>query len=108
MEPWFKSLSLCLLTCPSHFPPFMDFDAAWCPVCDRQIIPKRIQVPVPPPPPPPPLPTSQSREYPFSCFFPDPLLTFPKLSFENQKVAQSSEHHRAIPMPVPNHSQMLR
>ncbi|KAM6494233.1 hypothetical protein JOM56_010594 [Amanita muscaria] len=42
----------------------MDFDTAWCPVCDRQIIPKRIQVPVPPPPPapgpPPPSPHSSS------------------------------------------------
>ena len=27
----------------------MNFDEAWCPVCDRQILPKRYQVPVPPP-----------------------------------------------------------
>ncbi|KAG5648321.1 hypothetical protein DXG03_004893 [Asterophora parasitica] len=35
----------------------MDNDTAWCPVCDRQIRPKRYQVPVqttPPPAPPPP------------------------------------------------------
>ncbi|PFH53985.1 hypothetical protein AMATHDRAFT_45019 [Amanita thiersii Skay4041] len=39
----------------------MDFDAAWCPVCDRQIQPKRIQVPVPPPPPPTlPLPSGSN------------------------------------------------
>ncbi|EIW81000.1 hypothetical protein CONPUDRAFT_165236 [Coniophora puteana RWD-64-598 SS2] len=29
----------------------MDFDESWCPVCDRQIMPKRYQVPIPPPQP---------------------------------------------------------
>ena len=41
----------------------MDTDTSWCPVCDRQILPKRFLVPVPPPPspPPPPPPSSPIR-----------------------------------------------
>ncbi|KAG6878911.1 hypothetical protein C0992_006733 [Termitomyces sp. T32_za158] len=45
----------------------MDHDTSWCPVCDRAIQPKRLQVPVPPstqPPAtltPPPSPTSVRR-----------------------------------------------
>ncbi|KAF8895375.1 hypothetical protein BD779DRAFT_1608967 [Infundibulicybe gibba] len=42
----------------------MDFDTSWCPVCDRQIIPKRFQVPVPPPPPPAPAPPPSSPQSP--------------------------------------------
>ncbi|EGN98340.1 hypothetical protein SERLA73DRAFT_161157 [Serpula lacrymans var. lacrymans S7.3] len=30
----------------------LQFDESWCPVCDRQIMPKRFLVPVPPPQPP--------------------------------------------------------
>ncbi|KAJ7175981.1 hypothetical protein C8R46DRAFT_1214422 [Mycena filopes] len=38
-----------------------DSDASWCAVCDRQIIPKRIQVPIQPPTPnPPPSPQHDS------------------------------------------------
>ncbi|KAH7921766.1 hypothetical protein BV22DRAFT_1018699 [Leucogyrophana mollusca] len=29
----------------------MQFDESWCPVCDKQIMPKRFLVPIPPPPP---------------------------------------------------------
>ncbi|TFK52456.1 hypothetical protein OE88DRAFT_1734444 [Heliocybe sulcata] len=38
-------------------------DTSWCPVCDRQIQPKRLLVPVPPPPPsiPAPPPSSPSE-----------------------------------------------
>lgn len=43
----------------------MDTDTSWCPVCDRQILPKRLLVPVlpqtAPPPPPPPPPSSPIR-----------------------------------------------
>ncbi|KAG6877344.1 hypothetical protein C0993_008431 [Termitomyces sp. T159_Od127] len=44
----------------------MDHDTSWCPVCDRAIQPKRLQVPVPPAQPPatpapPPSPTSVRR-----------------------------------------------
>ncbi|KAF9486617.1 hypothetical protein BDN71DRAFT_1594838, partial [Pleurotus eryngii] len=45
----------------------MDYDDAWCPVCEREIIPKRYLVPfqpgVPPAPAPAPPPTSP-RSYP--------------------------------------------
>ncbi|TFK40542.1 hypothetical protein BDQ12DRAFT_664288 [Crucibulum laeve] len=34
----------------------MDYDSSWCPVCDRQILPKRSLVPIAPPPPPAPAP----------------------------------------------------
>ena len=55
---------------PTHPLPFplplhtMDFDASWCPACERQIQPRRytVQVPVAPsqlPPPPPPSPRRQ-------------------------------------------------
>ncbi|KAG6890818.1 hypothetical protein C0995_003251 [Termitomyces sp. Mi166 len=47
----------------------MDHDTSWCPVCDRAIQPKRLQVPVPvtqpaPTPAPPPSPTSARRTKP--------------------------------------------
>src|ERR1700722_596273 len=48
----------------------MDFhlDTSWCPVCDRQILPKRFLIPVaqhspPAPAPPPSSPRSISREF---------------------------------------------
>ncbi|GBE84837.1 hypothetical protein SCP_0700170 [Sparassis crispa] len=39
----------------------LDFDTTWCPVCSRQIVPKRIHVPIQPPQPPP-LPSSPTSE----------------------------------------------
>ena len=36
--------------------PSMDFDTAWCPACDKQILPKRYLVTIPPAPVPLPLP----------------------------------------------------
>lgn len=47
---------------PPNHPTLMDFDAAWCPSCERLIPPKRyiLQVPVMPPAPPP----SPSRKVP--------------------------------------------
>lgn len=48
----------------------MDFEAAWCPVCDKLIEPKRTTVPVNPPQPPAPAPSpaspQASREYPIA------------------------------------------
>ncbi|CAL1712279.1 unnamed protein product [Somion occarium] len=45
------------------------FDTTWCPVCSRQILPKRIQIPLAPPPPPatpapPPSPTQTKPDAP--------------------------------------------
>ncbi|OCH87942.1 hypothetical protein OBBRIDRAFT_117504 [Obba rivulosa] len=43
----------------------ISFDSTWCPVCSRQIVPKRTLVPVPPPQPaatPAPPPSSPSSE----------------------------------------------
>ncbi|EDR13693.1 uncharacterized protein LACBIDRAFT_292504 [Laccaria bicolor S238N-H82] len=40
----------------------MDFDSSWCPVCDRQILPKRYQVPVAPPQPSTPVPPPSSPQ----------------------------------------------
>ncbi|KAH9891778.1 hypothetical protein C8Q73DRAFT_746825 [Cubamyces lactineus] len=39
------------------------FDSIWCPVCSRQIVPKRIHLPLPPPssPAPPPAPAAQPK-----------------------------------------------
>ncbi|KAH8096994.1 hypothetical protein BXZ70DRAFT_1065753 [Cristinia sonorae] len=44
------------------------FDSSWCPICSRQILPKRFQVPIAPPPvlapapaPPPSSPVSQPK-----------------------------------------------
>ncbi|KAI0826945.1 hypothetical protein BC628DRAFT_1319521 [Trametes gibbosa] len=34
------------------------FDSVWCPVCSRQIVPKRISLPIPQPQPTPPAPAS--------------------------------------------------
>ncbi len=55
---------------PRHPPPdIMDtvdipFDSIWCPVCSRQIVPKRIHVPVQPhPTPAPPASPHPPREH---------------------------------------------
>ncbi|EMD31684.1 hypothetical protein CERSUDRAFT_88826 [Gelatoporia subvermispora B] len=43
----------------------ISFDSTWCPVCSRQIVPKRMLVPVPPPhAPPPSSPSSESKQQP--------------------------------------------
>jgi hypothetical protein len=56
---WYKRGSTLPLTFPTCLPN-MDPDTSWCPVCDRQILPKRFLVPVAPPPPPPPAPPPSS------------------------------------------------
>lgn len=61
------------------------FDSIWCPVCSRQIVPKRIHVPVQPhPTPAPPTSPNAPREQPSSAtpfvFAPYPTSTEPKTS----------------------------
>lgn len=61
------------------------FDSIWCPVCSRQIVPKRIHVPVQPhPTPAPPASPNASREH-FSTATPFVLIAYSHL--------QSPKHH---------------
>lgn len=74
------------------YPAMNHLDTSWCPVCSRQILPKRYLVPVtqqpsipsPIPAPPPSSPTA-SGEY-----IPIPLILFQSLTFHQRTQVQGS------------------
>ncbi|KAJ8469059.1 hypothetical protein ONZ51_g9243 [Trametes cubensis] len=70
------------------------FDSIWCPVCSRQIVPKRIHLPIPPPssPAPPSVPAAREHSLPSLAFIHSSHLS----SSQSPKLLSSPMHTTAL------------